>query len=189
MNLPDWVSISNLGTVSNNDSNTTFPQQKPKQPRFPHAFLPEHCATTLRMLAAARAHSLLTSITPPPPTHPPCLTSPLQPYITAPSTDTAHTLLLPRHATLRHRPPTPTPASTRLLQPHHHHRRRRLQKLRPTPRPRCAVLCLAQKALANTAIPTCLVLLCCWPRDAACAPPAVHRECEDGALDEHRRRH
>lgn len=104
MNLPDWVSSSNLGTVSNNDSNTGFPQQKPKQPHFPHAFLPEHCATTQRMLAAARTHSLPSHHHPPPPTtlsHRCSLTSPPQ----APTPRTHSSLATPRYATAHPRPP------------------------------------------------------------------------------------
>lgn len=165
MNLPDWVSSSKLGTVSNNDSNTTFPQQKPKQPRFPHAFLPEHCASTQRMLAAARTHSL--------PSHhlhhyhpPPCLTAAALHHHPK-HRRRAHTPPSPRHAT-----PPPTHArlhATAATPPPPPPPPPPPAGARPTLRPRCAVLCLAQKAPANTAIPT----WCCCA--VGCATTIVPR--------------
>ena len=147
MNLPDWVSNSNLGAVSNNDSNNLlpFPSKSQSNPIFP---MPSSPSIVPPPNACSQQHApthSLTYITPPPPTtthHP---VSPLQPYITALSSDTAHTLL-PRHATLRHRPPTP--ASTR-LQPHHHHLRRRLQELDPRP-DHAALCCVSRKRPLRT---------------------------------------
>jgi hypothetical protein len=81
-----------MNTVSNSYVNLS-PAKSQSNPILPHAFLPDRCATThhQRTLAAR------TPITPPPTHH---AVSPLQPYITAPSTDSAlHSLASPRYAT------------------------------------------------------------------------------------------
>ena len=64
VNLPCWTNKSYLGTVSECSTTLPFSSQSQSQPHFPHAFLPDNCATTHHQ----RMQHARTPITPPPPT-------------------------------------------------------------------------------------------------------------------------